>query len=127
MEDKPMLPDGYNDWRIDIISLIEQSKLKAILSVNAQLLTLYWKIGSDILTKQKKLGWGAQVIDRLSEDLSKAFPDDRGYSARNLRNMKRFATEYPDFPIWQVPLAELQKLPIGQGSLAELQTDDNGI
>ena len=125
MEDKTMLPDGYNDWRIDIISLIEQSKLKAILSVNAQLLTLYWKIGNDILAKQKKLGWGAQVIDRLSEDLSKAFPEDRGYSVRNLRNMKRFAMEYPDFPIWQVPLAELQKLPIGQGSLAELQIDNN--
>lgn len=122
-----MLPDGYNDWRKDIISLIERSKLKAILSVNAELLTLYWKIGSDILTKQKRLGWGAQVIDRLSEDLSKTFPDDRGYSVRNLRNMKRFAMKYPDFPIWQVPLAELQKLPIDQVSFAELQIDDNGF
>lgn len=122
-----MLPDGYNDWRKDIISLIERSKLKAILSVNAELLTLYWKIGSDILTKQKRLGWGAQVIDRLSEDLSKTFPDDRGYSVRNLRNMKRFAMKYPDFPIWQVPLAELQKLPIDQVSFAELQIDNNGF
>lgn len=122
-----MLPDGYNDWRKDIISLIERSKLKAILSVNAELLTLYWKIGSDILTKQKRLGWGAQVIDSLSEDLSKTFPDDRGYSVRNLRNMKRFAMEYPNFPIWQVPLAELQKLPIDQVSFAELQIDNNGF
>lgn len=122
-----MLPDGYNDWRKDIISLIERSKLKAILSVNAELLTLYWKIGSGILTKQKRLGWGAQVIDRLSEDLSKTFPDDRGYSVRNLRNMKRFAMEYPNFPIWQVPLAELQKLPIDQVSFAELQIDNNGF
>lgn len=122
-----MLPDGYNDWRKDIISLIERSKLKAILSVNAELLTLYWKIGSGILTKQKRLGWGAQVIDSLSEDLSKTFPDDRGYSVRNLRNMKRFAMEYPNFPIWQVPLAELQKLPIDQVSFAELQIDNNGF
>ena len=33
--------------------------------------------------------------------------DDRVYSERNLRNMKRFAEEYPHFPIWQVPLATI--------------------
>ncbi len=31
---------------------------------------------------------------------------------RNLRNMKKFASEYPTFPIWQVPLAKLELLPI---------------
>ena len=61
-ERQAMLPDNYNNWRKEIISLIEQSKLKAILSVNTELLTLYWKIGSDLLTKQKEQGWGAKVI-----------------------------------------------------------------
>lgn len=77
-ERQAMLPDNYNNWRKEIISLIEQSKLKAILSVNTELLTLYWKIGSDILTKQKEQGWGAKVIVQLSKDLTKRFPDDRG-------------------------------------------------
>jgi len=48
-----MLSEDYNNWRKEIISLIEQSKLKAI---NAELLALYWKIGSDILIKQKESG-----------------------------------------------------------------------
>lgn len=104
-EKQDILPEDYNNWRKEIISLIEQSKLKAILSVNAELLALYWRIGSDILTKQKEQGWGAKVIAQLSKDLSERFPDDRGYSERNLRNMKKFASEYPTFPIWQVPLA----------------------
>lgn len=52
-EKQDILSGDYNNWRKEIISLIEQSKLKAILSVNAELLTLYWRIGSDILTKQK--------------------------------------------------------------------------
>ena len=47
-EKQDILPEDYNNWRKEIISLIEQSKLKAILGVNAELLALYWKIGSDI-------------------------------------------------------------------------------
>jgi predicted nuclease of restriction endonuclease-like (RecB) superfamily len=58
--------------------------------------------------------------------LSETFPDDKGYSERNLRNMKRFAADYPTFPIWQVPLAKLQQLPIRQAALAKLKADKNG-
>ena len=61
---------------------------------------------------------------QLSKDLSERFPDDRGYSGHNLRNMKKFASEYPAFPIWQVPLAKLEQLPIRKGfvqvSLAQI-------
>lgn len=71
------------------------------------MLDLYWRIGKDIIAKQEEQGWGAKVITQLSKDLSGRFPDDKGYSERNLRNMKRFAKEYSSFPIWQVPLAEL--------------------
>ncbi len=126
-EKQDILPEDYNNWRKEIISLIEQSKLKAILSVNAELLALYWRIGSDILTKQKEQGWGAKVIAQVSKDLSERFPDDRGYSERNLRNMKKFASEYPTFPIWQVPLAKLELLPIRKAALAELPCDENGF
>lgn len=126
-EKQDILSEDYNNWRKEIILLIEQSKLKAILSVNAELLTLYWRIGSDILTKQKEQGWGAKVIAQLSKDLSDRFPDDRGYSERNLRNMKKFASEYPTFPIWQVPLAKLELLPIRQAALAELACDEKGF
>lgn len=126
-EKQDILSGDYNNWRKEIISLIEQSKLKAILSVNAELLTLYWRIGSDILTKQKEQGWGAKIIAQLSKDLTERFPDDRGYSERNLRNMKKFASEYPTFPIWQVPLAKLELLPIRKAALAELPCDENGF
>jgi hypothetical protein len=50
-----------------------------------------------------------QVVKKLSADLSEASPDDKGYSKRNLRNMNRFAADYPSFPIWQVPLAKLKE------------------
>ncbi|MCR4664405.1 MAG: DUF1016 N-terminal domain-containing protein [Paludibacteraceae bacterium] len=49
---------------------------------------------NDILQKQGQLGWGAQVIKQLSIDLRHRFPDDDGYSERNLKYMRHFAAEY---------------------------------
>ena len=112
-------PQDYQQWRNQIVSLIEQAKLQAVLNVNKELLALYWQIGKGILQKQETLGWGAQVVEQLAKDLSVLFPDDRGFSARNLWNMKRFATDYPDFPFLQVPLADFNKYEILQVALAE--------
>ena len=118
-----LLPNGYAQWRNDIEHLIDTAKLHTALNVNVGTLTLYWNIGKSILQKQEQEGWGKQVIEQLSKDLISRYPDDRGYSVRNLRYMKRFASAYPDFPILQVPLAELRKLPILQATLAELENE----
>ena len=118
-----LLPNGYEQWRKDIEHLIDTAKLHTALNVNVGTLTLYWNIGKSILQKQEQEGWGKQVIEQLSKDLISRYPDDRGYSVRNLRYMKRFASAYPDFPILQVPLAELKELPILQASLAELENE----
>ncbi len=121
------LPSGYNEWRKKIEVMIETSKLNAALHVNADLLQLYWNIGNDIVLKQKEQGWGAQVISQLSKDLSARFPDDKGYSERNLGYMKRFALTYPDFPILQVPLAKFKGRPISQAALAKLANGKDWI
>ena len=118
-----LLPNGYTQWRKDIEQLIDTAKLHTALNVNVGTLTLYWNIGKSILQKQEQEGWGKQVIEQLSKDLISRYPDDRGYSVRNLRYMKRFASAYPDFPILQVPLAELKELPILQETLAELENE----
>lgn len=115
-----LLPKGYKEWKENITQRIEQAKLKAVLSVNTEMLGLYWSIGKDILDKQETMGWGSKIIDQLSNDLSKRFPDDRGFSVRNLKYMRSFAEAYQLFPIVQVPLAQLSSLPIRQATLAKL-------
>ncbi len=45
---------------------ISQARVKAAVSVNRELVLLYWQIGRDILDRQEQQRWGAKVIDRLA-------------------------------------------------------------
>lgn len=80
---------------------------RAIISVNKELVLLYWEIGNIILKNQSKQGWGSKIIDSLSKDLKKTFPDMKGFSVRNLKYMRQFAVTYPDISIVQELLAQL--------------------
>jgi hypothetical protein len=80
MTDQPVqLPAQYEGLLQELKERIRSAQLRAVLSVNRELVLLYWSIGRDILIRQKNEGWGAKVIDRLSHDLSKAFPEMRGF------------------------------------------------
>ena len=52
-------PQSYNEWKLELETYIQHSKLEAVFNVNKALLSLYWHIGSDILKKSKTLGWGS--------------------------------------------------------------------
>jgi len=54
-----------------------------------------------------KQGWGTKVIDRIATDLQNAFPDMKGFSARNLKYMRFFAEQCPNALIGQQPAAQL--------------------
>lgn len=99
-------PAGYADWLADLKSRIHSAQQPATLAVNRELVLLYWQIGRDILTRQAEQGWGAKVIERLSQDLRVAFPDMQGFSPRNLKYMRAFAEAWPDEDFVQGVLAQ---------------------
>ena len=101
----------YQQWLQYLCDEIDKQRLKAVMQMNAATLQHYWWLGNDIIQKQKEQGWGANVINRLSQDLQSRYGNDSGYSPRNLGYMKNFVSEYPDFPFLQVPLAKLQEMP----------------
>jgi len=86
---------------------IANERLRVTLSANAAMVLLYWDIGQTILERQEQQGWGAKIIDRLSEDLKEAFPEMSGFSPRNLKYMRRFASEWPQREIVQEVLAQI--------------------
>ncbi len=60
-----------------------------------------------ILERQQEFGWGAKVIEQLSQDLRREFPEIKGFSSRNLKYMRAFAEAYPDSAIVQEVLAQI--------------------
>ncbi|KPX21621.1 Uncharacterized protein ALO71_01270 [Pseudomonas amygdali pv. dendropanacis] len=100
-------PEGYGDWLADLKGRIHIAQQRATLSVNRELVLLYWQIGQDILARQAEQGWGAKVIERLAHDLLSAFPDMKGFSPRNLKYMRAFAEAWPDADFVQAVLAQL--------------------
>ncbi len=101
------LPDRYHAFFQELKQRIRSAQVRAALSVNRELVLLYWGIGKDILTRQRSEGWGAKVVDRLAHDLLNAFPGMSGFSARNLKYMRAFAEAYPDRRFVQRVVAQL--------------------
>jgi len=93
---KQMNAKEYNSFLADIKNSIKLSQQKAFSSVNQEMIMLYFNIGKMIDKRQKELGWGAKVIDKLSLDILKEFPNMKGFSSRNIKRMLRFYKEYSD-------------------------------
>ena len=97
----------YIDFINDLKTRIKKEWIQAVLSANSALVMMYYRIGSAILAKQKEQGWGAKVIDRMSYDLKEAFPDMTGFSPRNLKYMRKFASCWDDQEIVQRTVAQI--------------------
>lgn len=88
-------------------SHIQNSRLKAALAVNCELLTFYWGLGCMILERQRESKWGDKLINVLAHDLKATYPDSKGFSPTNLKYMRLFAEIYPDFQISQTVSGQL--------------------
>lgn len=87
---------------------IQQSQVRAVLSVNAELIQLYWDVGRLLDERQRQQGWGAAVIPRLARDLNLELPEAQGFSERNIKRMLAFFRAYPTpAPIVPQPVAQL--------------------
>lgn len=104
---KDTMMSEYVEFFAQLKQRITSAQYQAVRSVNKELILLYHHIGSEILNRQKDYGWGAKIIDILSNDLTKEFPGMKGFSHRNLKYMRKFAEEYPDFKFVQEVLAQL--------------------
>jgi len=86
---------------------IHNARIRAALSVNKELILLYWRIGHEILQRKRDLGWGSDVVKLLSQDLKREFPDIKGFGERNLVYMQTFAASYPDSAFTQALPAQI--------------------
>jgi predicted nuclease of restriction endonuclease-like (RecB) superfamily len=90
---------------------VQQAQLKAALSVNSELIKLYFEIGHAIVEKQKEEGWGAGIIEKIGTDLQNMFPGMQGFSRANIFRMRAFYLAYEKVA---QAVRLLEKLPILQ-------------
>ncbi|WP_420594065.1 PDDEXK nuclease domain-containing protein [Deinococcus sp.] len=101
------LPSDYAALLGDLKLQIRQAQVRAALSVNRELVLLYWQIGQRILQRQQQAGWGAKVVEQLSRDLKTEFPELKGFSPRNLQYMQQFAATWSDAEMVQQLVSQL--------------------
>ncbi len=89
-----MSSSDYRQFIDELKSRVVAARLSAARAVNRDLILLYWDIGRGIAEKQKTLGWGDGVVEIVASDLRREFPGIRGFSARNVWDMRRLYQEY---------------------------------
>lgn len=99
-----MINEQYKQWIIELKWKIRSAQIKAALSVNQELILLYWDLGKMISEKENV--WGTKLLESISSDLKSEFPDAGGFSVTNLRYCKLF---YNYFSIHQQVVDELKK------------------
>ena len=111
----------YADWIAEVKHRYRSAQVKAAVRANAEKLLFNWQLGRDLAQKKPEERWGAGVMDQISLDLKKEFPEDDGFSTSNLWYMKKwylFYTNETDSKILQRAVGELA-LSINQFSKIE--------
>ena len=80
----------YRALLTDIKERIRLAQIKASLSVNRELIQLYWDIGGLIVSRQRAESWGSSIVEKLASDIRKGFPGIEGFSPRNVWRMRAF-------------------------------------
>lgn len=98
------LENEFKETIINIKNEIINTQTQVLSDANVRLINLYFKLGKIINDNSK---WGDKFINALELELKLDFPNIKGFSARNLRRMKRFYNEYKDEAILPPAVAKL--------------------
>jgi predicted nuclease of restriction endonuclease-like (RecB) superfamily len=101
----------YKEFFVEIKQQIQNAQIKAALSVNKELLRLYWNIASMMIEKQKNYNWGDGFIEQIAKDLQNEFPNLKGFSVRNIKYIRQW------YLYWT------EELIIGQQLVAQLDLE----
>ena len=99
-----MIEKSYVTIVESIKGQIRSAQHKAILSANKEMLILYWNIGK-IINEHSE--WGNKFLRNLSKDISKKFPNAKGFSVKNLHNMEKFYRNYSEIEFVQTVAAQI--------------------
>lgn len=74
----------YIQWINDIKRRYRNAQIKTAVKVNSEQLLFNWQLGRDLVIRRAEEKWGKGVVEQLSLDLQREFPEVKGFSTRNL-------------------------------------------
>ena len=86
----------YAEWIAEVKHRYRSAQVKAAVKVNAEKLLWNWQMGRDLVQKKAEERWGAGIVEQVSLDLRREFPDSSNFSARNLWYMKQWYLFYTE-------------------------------
>ena len=95
---KAIIDKDITSYFTEIISIIENAKIKIYKAINNGLIGMYWEVGEYISRKISENGWGEGTIKQFSRFILTQYPDIKGFSPQNLWRMKQFYETYKDKP-----------------------------
>ena len=102
------LDTEYAEWIAEVKYRYRSAQVKAAVKVNGEKLLFNWQMGRDLVQKKAEERWGAGVVEQVSLDLRREFPQEDGFSARNLHYMKQWYLYYTtEASKLQRPIAEI--------------------
>ena len=84
----------YAEWIAELKHRYHSAQVKASIRVNAEKLLFNWELGRDLVQKKAEERWGAGVVEQVSLDLQREFPNTEGFSTRNIWYMKQWYLFY---------------------------------
>ena len=81
-------------WVHDVKQRYVSAQIKSAVKVNTEQLFFNWQLGRDLVERKAEEKWGKGIVEQLSLDLQNEFPKAKGFSARNLWNMKKWYLFY---------------------------------
>src|ERR1700677_503011 len=93
---------------LEVVGLIQQSRIKAYQSVNAELINCYWQVGEYISRRIANAVWGDKSIRELAQFIGKNHPVLKGYNRVGLYRMKQFYETYSATSIVSPAVRQLQ-------------------
>ena len=105
------LDTEYAEWIAEVKHRYRSAQVKAAVKVNSEKLLFNWQLGRDLVVKKAEERWGSGVVEQVSLDLKREFPNEDGFSTSNLWYMKKWYLFYsndPDTEKLQRLVGELQ-------------------
>jgi len=135
--------DPYGAILAEVVSLLEKARSTSARAVNTVMTATYWQIGRRIVESEMqgkhRAGYGEQLIDQLSADLTNRFGS--GFSRRTVYQMRAFYQTYPtivqmssaqsaEYPTHRIrqtasaesPPGEISQIPSGKSALSSTAT-----